>query len=132
MIPNPAPNLVSLYESLLLTSPRLELSAIPTSKPKKIRAPGTKKYASARKSNLLSKERLAPLSAAAAANIPAGEIASLRPPSQSLSPESSEEEYTSSEDESEYSDEEEEEVGDMRTLDEVRTLLFVGGGGGER
>lgn len=105
-----------------MTSPRLELSAIPTSKPKKIRAPGTKKYASARKSNLLSKERLAPLSAAAAANIPAGEIASLRPPSQEPE-ESSEEEYTSSEDESEYSDEEE-EVGDMRTLDEVRMGFF--------
>ncbi|OBT50994.1 hypothetical protein VE04_09049 [Pseudogymnoascus sp. 24MN13] len=96
-----------------------KLSAVPTSKPKKIRAPGTKKYASARKSNLVSKERLASLSAAAAAaNIPAGEIASLRPPSQEPE-ESSEEEYTSSEDESEYSDEEE-EVGDMRTLDEIR------------
>ncbi|OBT86228.1 hypothetical protein VE02_05850 [Pseudogymnoascus sp. 03VT05] len=92
-----------------------KLSAVPTSKPKKIRAPGTKKYASARKSNLLGKERPTPLSTA---NIPAGEIANLRLPSQSPV-ESSEEEYTSSEDESEYLDEEE-ELGDMRTLDEIR------------
>lgn len=103
-----------------MTSPRLELSAVPTSKPKKIRAPGTKKYASARKSNLLGKERPTRLSAA---NIPAGEISSLRPPSQSPV-ESSEEEYTSSEDESEYSDEEE-ELGDMRTLDEVSSVFIV-------
>ncbi|KFY10348.1 hypothetical protein V492_05067, partial [Pseudogymnoascus sp. VKM F-4246] len=97
-----------------------KLSATPTSKPKKSRTPGTKKYASARKDNLIGKERLPrPLSAN---NIPVGAGAEagglLRP--QSLSPEeSSEEEYTSDEDESEYSDEEE-ELGDMRTLDEIR------------
>lgn len=97
---------------------RPELSAVPTSKPKKIRAPGTKKYASARKSNLLIAERPRPLSA----NLPAGEV-SLRPPS--LSPaDSSSEEYTSSEDESEYSDEEE-ELGDMRTLDEASTVYYL-------
>ncbi|KFY22468.1 hypothetical protein V493_06572 [Pseudogymnoascus sp. VKM F-4281 (FW-2241)] len=44
-----------------------KLSAIPTSKPKKSRTPGTKKYA-ARKSNLLRKDRPRPLSA----NIPVG------------------------------------------------------------
>ncbi|KFY77624.1 hypothetical protein V498_09292, partial [Pseudogymnoascus sp. VKM F-4517 (FW-2822)] len=47
-----------------------KLSATPISKPKKIRTPGTKKYASARKSNLLRAERPRPLSA----NLPAGEI----------------------------------------------------------
>ncbi|ELR07869.1 hypothetical protein GMDG_02751 [Pseudogymnoascus destructans 20631-21] len=94
-----------------------KLSAVPTSKPKKIRAPGTKKYATARKSNLLGRERPTPLSAA---NIPAGEISSRRPPSVSPA-DSSSEEYTSSEDESEYSDEEE-ELGDMRTLDEASSI----------
>ena len=100
-----------------MTYSRLELSAIPTSKPKKIRAPGTKKYASERRSNLLRKERPIPLSA----NIPAGAESSLRPPS--LSPEDSSSEYTSSEDESDYSDEEE-ELGDMRTLDEASNVLL--------
>lgn len=96
---------------------------MPTSKPKKIRAPGTKRYASARKSDLLGKERPRPLSASA--NLPVGgESASVRPPSQSLSPaDSSEEEYTSSEDESDYSDEEE-ELGDMRTLEEASDVLL--------
>ena len=108
------------YKNPLLTSSRLELSVMPTIKPKKIRAPGTKKYASARKSNLLEKERPRPLSS----QIPVGgESSSLRPPS--LSPEdSSSEEYTSSEDESEYSDEEE-ELGDMRTLAEVSNVLLL-------
>lgn len=104
-----------------MTSSRLELSAIPTSKPKKIRAPGTKKYASARKSDLLGKERPRPLSASANLSV-GGESTGVRPPS--LSPaDSSEEEYTSSEDESDYSDEEE-ELGDMRTLEEASDVLF--------
>jgi hypothetical protein len=92
---------------------------MPTIKPKKIRAPGTKKYASARKSNLLEKERPRPLSSQPPVG---GESSSLRPPS--LSPEDSSSEYTSSEDESEYSDEEE-ELGDMRTLDEASNFLFL-------
>ena len=116
----PLPYTLSFYKIALLTSSRIELSAIPTSKPKKSRTPGTKKYASARKSNLLGKERPKPLPT----TLPVGaEISSVRPPS--LSPEeSSSEEYTSSEDESEYSDEEE-ELGDMRTLGEASNSLYL-------